>query len=376
MRIIIQRYLAYHYLLPLLFSIPFFIIFLLTFQLFRFMDLIVNKDVPILQVLHLAGHICMTFFPLAVPISILFSAMYAMNKLSADSEIIAIRSIGISKTKLFTPILLLSSIIGLFTFILDSFHIPQARIEIRKIVSLLTTKGALVGIRKGQFFTQIPQFTLYAQDVSNQGLVLWDVFIQILNKNNTVEQIIMAKLGKILKDGDDITTFSTQLRMHLSDGNILKYTQNENSTVTEKILFKEYDFPIDQNRNLPNVDSGPSLQNTLTLYEAMKIKDFTPSFNKDDLIKTQLEFYSRTNNPFLCIFLSMLGFSLGIKRNRGSSKSSLGICFLSLIAYYALFFSGLSLAKKGTISVLLGLNIPLVILLIICLFFFFKLDWN
>lgn len=339
------------------------------------MDLIVDKDVPLMQVLNLVGLIGLSFFPLAIPIGILFSSMFALNKLSSDAEIMAMRACGVSTRKLFTPFFILSLVLGFFTLILDSFPIPAARIEIRKIVSLLTTKGALVGIKKGQFFTQIPQFTLYAEDVSNKGTMLWDVFIHMVNKDGTQEKIIKAKEGRIIKDGDDVTTFSMNLRMRLLDGNILIHTHNKNAAdkcQVEKILYKEYEFPLDQNRNLPTLDSGPSLQSTLMLYDTMVAN----KVSKEELIRVELEFWSRINNPFICILFALLGLSLGIKQGRGRGKHSLSLCFVVLIGYYALFFSGLSMAKKATIPVLLGIGGPLFVLLIVSYLFFRKLEWN
>ena len=49
------------------------------------------------------GHLCVSFLPISIPLAGLFAMIYAMGKLSDDAEIIALRSFGFSKYKLFAP---------------------------------------------------------------------------------------------------------------------------------------------------------------------------------------------------------------------------------------------------------------------------------
>ncbi|MFG1515931.1 LptF/LptG family permease, partial [Halobacteriovorax sp. ZH3_bin.1] len=66
---IFQRYLASNFIVPFAMSLTFFVAFLLTTQLFKFMRLVTKKGVGILQFLEILGHISISFIPMATPLS-------------------------------------------------------------------------------------------------------------------------------------------------------------------------------------------------------------------------------------------------------------------------------------------------------------------
>ena len=88
-----QRYLAASFIPPFLISLVFFVSFLLTFQLFRITKILINKAVEVQAVFELVGHIALSFLPLAIPISAYFATIFTLNRLSEDSEVIALRSL-------------------------------------------------------------------------------------------------------------------------------------------------------------------------------------------------------------------------------------------------------------------------------------------
>ena len=77
---IAQRYLAYHFLGPFLVSTFFFVIFLLTFQLFRITKVIISKGVEVGTIFELIFHMGISFLPMAIPLSVLFASIYTMNR--------------------------------------------------------------------------------------------------------------------------------------------------------------------------------------------------------------------------------------------------------------------------------------------------------
>jgi lipopolysaccharide export system permease protein len=156
MRLLLQRYLAAQFILPLIVSTIFFISFLLTFELFRLTELLVTRDISIWFTLKLIGNIALTFVPLSLPIAVFFSTIYCMNKLSADSEYIAMRAGGITKSRILFPFLIVAGILTASVYQLNQTVIPQSNKAFRQKINFLTSSGLLAGIKEGQFFTHIP----------------------------------------------------------------------------------------------------------------------------------------------------------------------------------------------------------------------------
>lgn len=382
-----QRYLVINFLPPLFLSTAFFITFLLTFQLFRLVSLVINKNLEYSVVFEMMGHIALSFVPMAMPLSGLFAAIYCMNKLSEDSEIVAMRSFGATKVQLAAPFLLVASLLSLALFLVNQKMIPHSSWLFRNTIIKLSSEGALSSIKSGDFFTDIPNIVLFAEKVEEGGSKLNDVFIR-LNKD-TEEQMIMAKSGVILKQSIS-NIHSPMIRMHLFDGNIVK-TRIADAKV-EKILFKEYDFPISSGGAVPGFITKDSMRSNDELNKAIEqnVKRIEEIQKKEKLSETdkneineikkrlplsRLELWERYNSPFQLFLLIMLGFSLGIKKGRGKSRNSSALAITILVSYYAVYFFLLSFAKKGNLPAFLPVLIPSLLLAILNVKYYKELDW-
>lgn len=333
------------------------------------------------------GHIALSFVPMAMPLSGLFAAIYCMNKLSEDSEIVAMRSFGATKVQLAAPFLLVASLLSLALFLVNQKMIPHSSWLFRNTIIKLSSEGALSSIKSGDFFTDIPNIVLFAEKVEEGGSKLNDVFIR-LNKD-TEEQMIMAKSGVILKQSIS-NIHSPMIRMHLFDGNIVK-TRIADAKV-EKILFKEYDFPISSGGAVPGFITKDSMRSNDELNKAIEqnVKRIEEIQKKEKLSETdkneineikkrlplsRLELWERYNSPFQLFLLIMLGFSLGIKKGRGKSRNSSALAITILVSYYAVYFFLLSFAKKGNLPAFLPVLIPSLLLAILNVKYYKELDW-
>lgn len=367
---VVQRYLAMTFIPPFFLSVVFFVCFLLTFQLFKIMNIVINKGVDFATLMILIGDIALSFLPMAVPLSVLFAMLYTMNKLSEDSEVIAMRSFGFSKHKLFIPFLIMGIFISWAIFSLNRNIIPISYKQFTNTIVKLSSRGTMTDIKSETFFTDIPNVTLFANKVSTEGKKMSNVFIHFKNTDESVERIIFAEKGSIVREGADDWGLP-QLRMRLTDGNITKIEKNNQDT--EKVLFKEYDFPLYSRDTDPNFIAKDSMKTNSELLE--KIRAEKALGKKKEIVKTELEYWSRINTPFLCMVFLFLGFTLGIKRARGKGGNTGVVVLVILVLYYALLFFGVSLSKKGILPPLVASVAPTFLAFFVGLYYYRKLDW-
>lgn len=374
MKLMLQRYLAAQFILPLVVSTLFFISFLLTFQLFRLTELLVTRDISLWFTLKLVGDTAMTFIPLSLPIAVFFSTIYCTNKMSADSEYIAMRAGGLHKSQILFPFLLVAALLTYSVYQLNQNIIPDANKSIARKINYLTSSGLLAGIKGGQFFNLIPNVTLFADESTKYGRDLKGVFLH-LKENETTERAIFANSGKLIFERSS-ETLSEKLTLVLFNGNIV----GQNKGDIEKILFDKYVFPISQKQfddrlSLKEVMlSSDELHSVMDMSEEEAKKKY--NFNKKDMFNSRYEYWNRKNGAFICFIFCFLGFTLGITGNRGKSKSSGLIGLLCLIVYYGLYFSLASVAKKGILPVPVAVFIPLTLLTFVGFWFYSKLDWQ
>jgi lipopolysaccharide export system permease protein len=337
-------------------------------------------------------NLSVSFFPLAAPLAVFFATIYTLNKLSDDSEIIAMRSFGITKFQIYLPFLIVSLLIGGTIFSLNSVYIPMANANFKNTIVKLTSTGMLTSIKSGQFFTDIPNVTLFAENVSEDGDNFEEVFLHVKDKDEKKageQRIIFANKGSLIKLYAN-TTHAPSLRLHLTDGNIIKI--NAEGDQIEKILFQEYDFPVfsaEMTSSMLDKDSMKTNKELVKVIEArQKVYTYTnrlPPQNdiekrdraeaKKSLVKSQIEYYGRFIIIPQIIFFVLLGFSLGIKKGRGATSNNSIRAIVILLSYYAIYFFGLSLAQRGVLSATLVSFAPSILLGLVSIYYFKKLDW-
>ena len=343
------------------------------------MRIVISKGVEIGVILELLGHIALSFVPMATPLSVLFAMLYALNKLSEDSEIIAMRSFGVSKNKLYMPFFWTSLGVALTVFFLNQNIIPASKTHFKNSIIKLTSAGMINDIKPESFYHDIPGITLFSEKVKDGGKEMENLFIHTKSKNGS-ERSITAKSGSLVRilDNDDAPP---TLRLYLKNGNILK--SNDEGDL-EKALFYEYDFPLFEESIKPGFVNKDNMKTTRELRRFIRYKSNELDNEKNKakqnslmtrLYKAKLEYWTRINTPLQILIFALLGFCYGIKRGRGKEKNHGGIIMILLVLNYALFFYGISLSKKGNMAPELAIFLPTALLGLWAFKSFKRLDW-
>ena len=77
-------------------------------QSLRFVDLIVNRGLPVIEFLYLSMLLLPRFLVVVVPVALFASVLFTYNRLTMDSELIVCRAVGFSQAALSRPALLLA----------------------------------------------------------------------------------------------------------------------------------------------------------------------------------------------------------------------------------------------------------------------------
>ncbi len=370
---IIQRYIASSFIGPFMISCVFFVSFLLSFKLFSLTNLVVNKGLSLSLTLVLLGHISITFLPMAFPISSLFASLFCMGKFSKDSEYIAMRSFGFSKSQIAMPFLFMSFFIGAMILVLNIELIPYSQVQLEHSIRSMESSQFLADIKSGSFFTSIPNVTIFSENVTNKGSNLDRIFIHV--NSGDEQKIIFSHDGQMIKKRD-FETSSESLRLILQDGNISKLDQT--GAKLEKIIYGEYDFPVSSGSFKPLSLNKASVLPSSKLWKILNLTEeevTAKGFDKKQIEKTRFEFWNRINTPLLCIIFTFLGVALGVQDNRGKKKNIGGISLLFLVTYYTLFFGLVTISRKGLIPTSLAVFLPTLITSAYAFKKFKQLDW-
>ena len=101
---IVHRYVFREIVVPFLFGLSVFTFILLIARLLKLIELVVTRGVPVLNILQLLSYIMPAFLEVTVPMAMLLAILIAFGRLSADSEMVALRSSGLSLYQLIAPV--------------------------------------------------------------------------------------------------------------------------------------------------------------------------------------------------------------------------------------------------------------------------------
>lgn len=340
-----------------------FLSIILMFQVLRLTEFALVHGVDLKTISEIIGYICISMLPALIPMSLLFSILLTYGRLSADSEIVAMKASGVSMVTIITPALVLSFLIAIISAQTSFTIAPWGNRQFEVLLTKLSNMKAGATIREGTFSEGFFDMVLYANEVHSDQGVLKKVFIYDESKGDTPLTII-AKEGRIIPDPNSP---GHKVMLRLLDGDIHRKSQNHT-----KIHFNNYDVTLVNPIRDENREKSPQ---SLTLTELRKSLQENVT-DQSTLYTLQSEFHKRWAISVLCLIFALIGSGLGISTDRRSAKSSgMILCIGVIIVYWVLYIICEGAARNGQMPPAIAIWSPN---LIFGLFGFqtLKKNWN
>lgn len=138
-------------------------------QSFRMMSFVIDNSGSVLVFFQLMGLMIPTFLPLIVPISVGIGVLFIYHKFAVDSELVILRSAGISPLRIAVPALALAGTMLVFGLFLTLWATPAAN---RTLVSLqykVREEYSALMIRPGAFNDLAEGLTFFARRRASHG---------------------------------------------------------------------------------------------------------------------------------------------------------------------------------------------------------------
>ncbi len=275
-------------------------------QSFRLLSLVIENSSTMLIFLRLLGLSALTFLPLIMPLGLGAAVVFIYNKLATDSELIVMRSAGISPLHLVEPALILAAGVTVFCGILTLWITPIAN---RALVSLqyeMRDSYAVFLSHPGSFNDLSEGLTFYANkrgpNESLQGILIHDV----RQRDRTVTT--MAATGQVVEsDG--------QAHMVIFNGRRQEFDRSTGKL--SELLFDQYVLDLDALRNTASRRFPDPRE--LSVAEV-----FNPSEEliraRGPLSRFRAELHARLTTPFLSFsyaFIALAAILAGAFNRRG-----------------------------------------------------------
>ena len=364
---IIDRWLLGQLVPPLLFSISAFTVVSLSVGvMFDLIRKIVEFGLPISLAIQVMFLKLPGFLVLSFPMSVLLSTLLAYGKLSANSEILALRSLGIKTSRLIIPALILSLFMTGLTFYFNNSLVPLTNNYSEAL--LRDGLGKSVSIEKGHdiFFKGYGSYTdPKTNESTERNTFLNQIFISRVVEDNVMKNVTVldfSKLGyKQILSANQGVFDAKKSAWIFSDGRLITLDEDGRTT---SIGFEKYVYPLGDGPL--KVSKIPDDANKMTLNQAFAAKKlYEETGNAREARKISVRIQEKFTLPCACLVFGLIGSSLGSKPNLRSSKSQgFGLSVILILFYYILSFVSSSLGVKGTLTPFFSAWLPVLISLL------------
>jgi lipopolysaccharide export system permease protein len=355
---ITDKYIAKEILSPFIVSLFAISALMLVGRMVRFFDLIIAKGVSIREVSLLFLYMSPFILALSIPISVLVSVVLAFNRLSSDSEIIAMKAIGINLAKLSRAPLWLGLFAYIITSLISFYLLPDANLALKNEFFNIIIRKTTVGINEKAFNTFTSDIIFYVDNLSKDREIMNHVIIYD-TRDPKVPNTIIARQGRFIVD-----KLNKTITLSLQDGTIQQL--GDDPDTIRLINFQDYDLSFSQSEVSPSMSYYNKSTFEMTIPELVH-RYYELKKKKAQYNSLLTDIAERFAIPFTVIIFAIMGIPLGIKSPRSGKAYGITIAVILVLLYYIVLSGAETVGKLNILNPLIAVSLVDIFFLVIAL---------
>ncbi len=174
---IVDRYVLFEALGPFLVSLLAFIVLIAGHMLFTVVEVIVEHGVPLPSVLRFVVLQLPNAAVMALPVATLMGCSLAVNRLTSDHEVVAMRSGGMGLARMLVPLWLLGLVASGATLAISEGAVPWSRERAAQLVRDMVLRRQSLAFEPGKFTDTGQGIQIYVGERSPKTQELRDVLV-------------------------------------------------------------------------------------------------------------------------------------------------------------------------------------------------------
>ena len=360
-----DRWLIAQLLPPMLFAISAFTVISLSVGvMFDLIRKIVEFGLPLFLAIKVLFYSLPSFLVLSFPMAVLLSTLLAYGKLSANSELLALKSLGIKTSRIIAPAIAVSIFMTGLTFYFNDNLVPASNKLAES--TLRAGIGSSFSSEKGKDNIMFSRYGSKIDSATNKPTktnhFLTHIFYASLFENNIMQEVTVLDFSRqdiqqILKAKSAVFDKKNSSWI-FTNGSIVSIDQGGQTT---NIQFEKYRYPfIEGPLDLARIPKDATEMSLKQALEAERI--YKETGNLKEIRRIQVRIQEKFTLPCACLVFGLIGSSLGSKSNLRSSKSQgFGLSVILILIYYVMSFVFSSLGVKGLFSPIIATWLPVLI---------------
>ncbi|MCP5051329.1 MAG: YjgP/YjgQ family permease [bacterium] len=339
---------------------------LLINMIFYLSGTLIAKEASMLTVMEILLYMLPEFLAFTIPMSTLMGILAGLSRMSTDSEVVAFRTMGVNNSRILKPVMIFAIVNWIFASWLIMYMAPEASYRLTRLLGEVVAKRTISEIKPRNFYTKLPYYTLYFNDVDPNTGEWKDVFLYSRKKANKDDIVILADYGTFVRrvDVKDDSPGGKEKGSYIVLRNAQVHSY-ERKKPEEGYKLTSYSHLEEKVPDRDNIEQSRKARQFIFPELVRRMK------NKPNDMALAIEYHKKFSQPFACLILGFLALSLGISTKKGGKVSgfiiSLGIIFF----YYTTSITAENMVNKGIISPFLGMWAANFLLLVLGVFLYY-----
>jgi lipopolysaccharide export system permease protein len=327
----------------------------------------VDKGGPFYLVLKMLANLIPHYLGMALPAAFFVGILVAVMRLSGDSELDAIHSMGLGLRRLLLPLMGLAVVLLVATAIIVGLLQPYTRYAYRALVYTATHTVWNSALGRGTFFTGLGDLVIMVDDIADGGRRLSGLFLYKSEPDGSTTTI-SAEEGQLYRSNTD----EFRLILHLSMGSWIQ--SDPGGAHTTVLSFDGIDVPLDMALGPISVRPRGEVVKELTLPELWSARDDPPPGISRAMIVAELN--TRLVRILSLLVLPLLAVPLGIVSRRARRSIGVVVGLILLVLFHHVLKFGESMVETGAVGPELGLWLPAAMFAGIGVWAFHTASWH
>ena len=364
---LIDKFVSRELIVNVLFAIAVLSLVLVVGNIFRkLLPLLVNHDVPLEYLLTFIAYVLPFSLIFTIPWGLLTAILLVFGRLSADNELIALRSNGVSVSRVCIPLAAIALVSTAICLWLNVQVAPAAQEKLRSTIFDLATRDPMALFGSDQVIDQFPGRKIYVG--KKEGNKLENITVFELNGNSLPVKVTYAHSGMLEADLPN-----KRILMHLYQARFQQRDEKD---------------PLDlrKMRDGINMTEGTLPISLEELYEKQRKRPYRSALSIEQLLEqlksastrersaSRTEINKRFSFPFSCMAFALIGVPLGVTAHRRETSIGFAMGLMVAITYFLFVIIGDTLRGNPKVHPELLVWFPNVLFLVLGAFLFRRLS--
>ncbi len=309
-------------------------------QSLKFLEIVINAGAAGSAFLTLTTLALPRFFEIILPLSVMAATLFLYNKMTIDTELIAMRANGYSSFALARPAILLSLITTIFLWAITMWFAPASLSKMLHMRQELKAEFSTLLLKEGVFNQLGKGLTVYIKKRSGKNEIL-GIMIHDMRDKSAPPSTVLAKRGIIVSSdtGHEVVVFEGS-----------RQSCNPKSGILQKLKFDRYTIDLPESEAARSRWAEPDERTINQLLNP----DMNNKRDLENMREFSVEIHRRLTSPLLAFTFPLIALTLlllGPVDRRGQAIKITAAIIIT-ITVQGLFLTSYNIARHSNIGLI------------------------